>query len=311
MEFRHLLYFLKLADILSFTRAAEQLHITQPTLSHFIKKLESQVGARLFERVGRNVRLTPAGSTLQEYAQKAIRELDSAATAITELQGLVKGSVAIGVNQPFNSLLIPPIVSKFSTAYPGIHVTVQQMSKRIMEERLFNAELDFGISYKPSFTEKVQAEDLFDEVTMLIVGKGHPLYGVKRIELAQLGNLPLAMLTPEFSVRSLVEDAFATFKGKPLIRIENNSVDAILETVRYGKLATILAPGKPSTMRGLHCIELHPAFKRTAAIFWCRTRYRSGAARALADLITETYAGPLGHHPRPARATARSRKVSV
>lgn len=311
MEFRHLLYFLKLADILSFTRAAEQLHITQPTLSHFIKKLENQVGARLFERVGRRVRLTPAGRTLQEYAQKAMRELDSAATAITELQGLVKGSVAIGVNQAFNSLLIPPIVSRFSTAYPGIHMTVQQMPKRIMEERLFNAELDFGISYKPAATDRVQAEDLFHETTMLIVGKGHPLYGAKRIDLAQLGDLPLAMLTPEFSVRSLVEDAFATFKRKPLIKVENNSVDAILETARYGKLATILAPGKPSTMRGLHCIELHPAFKRTAAIFWCRTRYRSDAARALADLIMETYAGAPEGRPRRPRATARSHQAPV
>jgi LysR family cyn operon transcriptional activator len=311
MEFRHLLYFLKLADILSFTRAAEQLHITQPTLSHFIKKLEDQIGARLFERVGRSVRLTPAGRTLQEYAQKAIHELDSAAAAITELQGLVKGSVAIGINQAFNSLLIPPIVSKFSTAYPGIHVTVQQMPKRVMEARLFNAELDFGISYKPSITERVHGEDLFDEATMLIVGKGHPLYGIKRIELAQIGDQPLAMLTPEFSVRSLVEDAFATFGGKPLIRVENNSLDAILETVRYGKLATIIAPGKPSTMRGLHCIELLPAFKRTAAIFWCRTRYRSTAARALADLITETYAGSPKSAPRRPRAAGRSRKTSV
>jgi hypothetical protein len=89
--------------------------------------------------------------------------------------------------------------------------------------------------------------------------------------------------------------------------VENNSLDAILETVRYGKLATILAPGKPSTMRGLHCIELHPAFKRTAAIFWCRTRYRSGAARALADLITETYTKPAERRPRRPRAAARSR----
>lgn len=289
MELRHLRYFVTLAETLHFRRAAERLHVTQPTLSHQIRTLEGRIGTKLFDRIGHKVHLTPSGRIFREHAQRALKEVEAAATAIVELQGLLQGTLAMGVFQSFSSYLLPPVLREFHTKYPGIHVVVRQLPKREMEQCLLNGELDLGFAYAPTEAERVEAEELFDESVVLIVGKRHPLYGRKRIQTSSLHEHPLVLLTPEFPSRQMLDTLFSGMAHKPHIVMEINSNEAILETVRCSRLATILAARGPRAIRGLHCIDLEPAITRTAAIFWRRGGHRSTAALAIADLIRAAY----------------------
>src|SRR4051812_13647560 len=95
IELRHLRYFLAVAESSHFTRAATQLHVTQPTLSHQIRKLEGQLDLALFDRIGRRIRLTAAGELLLPHAQRVIRELHAAQSALGELRGLKRGKLAV------------------------------------------------------------------------------------------------------------------------------------------------------------------------------------------------------------------------
>lgn len=294
MELRHLRYFLTIAETRSFTRAAALLHLTQPTLSHQIKQLERELGTVLFDRVGRSVRLTEPGVLFRQHAERALRDLQGAAAALAELEGLAQGTLKIGVFQSFNSSLLPPILGQFAERYPAVHVAVRQLPTREMEERLVRGELDLGIAYVQPGSERITAEQLFDERMMLVVSESHPYAGRAEIELKQLADQPLALLSAEFPSRQLLLDWFRESGYQPRVTVEINSTDAILATVRCSRLATIQTERMAGAVQGLRCIPLKPALRRTVAILWRREGYRPAAARAIADMIRAAYTAQSG-----------------
>lgn len=287
MELRHLRYFLAVAETLSFTRAANQLHVSQPTLSHQIAQLEEQIGSTLFERIGRRVHLTQSGETFREYARRALKEVHSATTAISELEGLLQGRLTIGVFESFSSSLLPPLLAQFAERYPGIHVTMRQLPTGQLEEQLEKGSLDLGLAYAPPATEGIVAEKLLDERLVLVVGAKHRFVGRRRIELAALDGEPLILLTTEFPSRRLLDGRFAAVGVKPRIVMEINSIQATLAIAACTNLATILSGRMAKMVPGFHCIELVPTITRTVALFWRRGGYRTKAARALAELIEQ------------------------
>ncbi|MCC6531560.1 MAG: transcriptional regulator CynR [Burkholderiales bacterium] len=291
MELRHLRYFLAVADTLSFTRAANQLHVSQPTLSHQIAQLEAEIGSTLFDRIGRRVHLTQSGETLRAYAQRALKEVHSATTAISELEGLMQGRLTIGVFESFSSSLLPPLLAQFAERYPGIHIAMRQLPTGQLEGELEKGILDAGVAYAPPASEGVIAEKLFEERLTLVVGPKHPFARRSRINLSALDGQPLTLLTTEFPSRRMLEARFASAGAKPRIVLEINSIQAILATVSCTQLATILTERMAKAVPGLHCIELAPAITRTVALFWRRGGYRTKAARALAELIQQSYGG--------------------
>ena len=120
IELRHLRYFLAVAEAAHFTKAASILHVTQPTLSHQIRQLEGQLNLALFDRIGRRVKLTAAGEVLLPHARRVLRELDEAQSALSELHGLKRGELKVGIVQTVNACVIPEIVARFSAAHSGI-----------------------------------------------------------------------------------------------------------------------------------------------------------------------------------------------
>src|SRR5215217_5073460 len=123
IELRHLRYFLAVAETAHFTKAARRLHVTQPTLSHQIRRLEGQLNLPLFDSVGRRVRLTTAGELLAPFARRVMRELNDAQTALGEMHVLRRGVLRVGIVQTVNASVIPEIVAKFAAAHPGICLT--------------------------------------------------------------------------------------------------------------------------------------------------------------------------------------------
>ncbi|MFI4875698.1 MAG: LysR family transcriptional regulator, partial [Blastopirellula sp. JB062] len=128
MELRHLRYFLAVAEHCHFRNAAEELLVSQPTLSQQIKDLEKEIKAPLFERVGRRVLLTQAGETFQDYAQRALDILDEGQAAINEFDDLLRGRLTVGVVQTVNAYLIPPIVARFTSNHPQVSLKIEELS---------------------------------------------------------------------------------------------------------------------------------------------------------------------------------------
>ncbi len=163
MEFRHLRYFLAVADALHFTKAAQGLPVSQPALSAQIKQLEQEVGVPLFDRVGRSVQLTRAGAIFREHARRALREMELAQVAIAEEEGLQRGTLTVGVVQTVNAYLIPEIVSRFSTLHPRVVLKFDELSGPEIEAGVTNGLLELGIGFVPAGSDRIESQLLFEE----------------------------------------------------------------------------------------------------------------------------------------------------
>ncbi|HEX2054945.1 MAG TPA: transcriptional regulator CynR [Nitrospiraceae bacterium] len=286
MELRHIRYFLAVAETLHFRRGAERASVSQPALSQQIKQLEEEVGAPLFERLGKSVRLTRAGAVLLEHARRALRELESARATIAAEEGLRCGTLPVGVLQTVNAYLIPEIVSRFAQAYPDVSLTVEELSGLQIEEGIASGHLDAGIGFIPPSLEKLESDTLFEEDLVLITPQRHRLAKRSRIAIADLADEPLVLLPQTFCARRLIDETFQAATVRPTVAIEMNSIEGILATIRAGARATILprlSLGIKPTGR-LRAIDLiNPTPRRRVGLLWRRGGYRSPAAQAFAE----------------------------
>ena len=292
LKLRQLQYFLAVADTLHFTRAAQALFVTQPTLSHQIAELEAHVGARLFDRAGASVRLTSAGALFRAYASRALKELMAGRTALDELEGLLRGALHVGVIQSFSRALLPPILGAFLRGHPAIQVRVEEMPAAAIEQRLAAGLLDIGIAFAPATLEETLLEPLLDERLLLVVGPGHALAGRAQVRLAELDGARLALLTTDFSTRRLIDRYFEAAGAKPEVACETNSIEVILGAVSDGPLAAVIperaigAAGRD----GLRLIAItDPVPVRTSALLWPRHSYRTMAARTFGQMMRDRF----------------------
>jgi len=158
---------------LSFSRAAEELSISQPGVSFHIKGLERAFDQQLFERVGRRLYLTDAGRTLYEYAQRLSLIEEEAQVALEELNGLQSGLLVVGASATIGIYLLPEAVGEFKKRHPGIKVSLRVGNKRHTVERLLRNELDFGLVAGPVDESSLVTEPYLNAELVVIVSPSH------------------------------------------------------------------------------------------------------------------------------------------
>jgi LysR family cyn operon transcriptional activator len=294
IKLRQLQYFLAAADTLHFSKAAEQVFVTQPTLSHQIAELESHVGMSLFDRSGKSVRLTEAGRLFAAHAARALRELESGWTELRELEGLQRGELNIGTNQSFLRTLFPPVLGQFMKRYPAIRLDIQEMTATEIERRLAAGTLDVGIAFAPTVLEDTELEPILQERLFLVVGPGHHLASRDSVALKELGGEPMVFFSREFSTRTLVQRYFDDAQAQLNLVCETNSIDVMLGVVRETGIATILPEGTIPRGGDVRRIAIRdPELVRVSAVLWARHGFRSFAARTFAAMVREHFLSEL------------------
>jgi LysR family transcriptional regulator, cyn operon transcriptional activator len=290
IKLRQLEYFLAVAETLHFSKAAEQVFVTQPTLSHQIAELETHVGMPLFDRAGKTVRLTEAGRLFAIHASRALKELESGWTELRELEGLQRGDLNIGASQSFVRKLFPPLLGEFMNRYPAIRLNIQEMTATEIERRLAAGPLDLGIAFAPSVLEDTELEPILEERLLLVVNPAHPLAKFEKIALRQLDDQPMVFFTKEFSTRQLVGRYFENAGTRLNLVCETNSIEVMLGVVQQTQVATILPEGtivRGSDVRALPIVE--PELVRVSALLWSRHSFRSFAARTFAAMVRQHF----------------------
>lgn len=298
-ELRHLRYLLAVAEHGSFTRAAEELRISQPTLSQQVKQLERTVGAQLLDRTGRRVRLTDAGETYAHHARRALRDLAAAERAVLDVADLSRGALRLAMTPTFTAYLIGPLIAAMHTRHPHITLDVTEMTQDRIETALLADELDLGIAFAGGHLPGITGETLFTETLSLVVGAEGP--GAPRtLPVGDMAERPLALLSPDFATRGHIDAYFARHGVTPRIRVEANSLQALTEIVRRTPIATVLPDAITDEHPHLVPIPLEPALPaRTVTLLRRANGYRTAAARAFTrltrDLVRERgYAPPSG-----------------
>jgi LysR family transcriptional regulator, cyn operon transcriptional activator len=300
---RSLEYLLAIAQYGSYTRAAEALHVSQPTLSQQIKQLEQSLDSVLVDRSKRNVRLTDAGEIYLRHARRAWHELDMATRAIHDVEDLSRGSLRIGWN-PITDFLACSLLARFNSQYPGISVTTMEMPQDHIESALAEDRIDIGVAFSrpPSpqrFDRETETRVLFEEPLCVAVGNAHPRAGqTKPISVEELGRERLVMLHSEFALRRHIDEYCHEHGIHSPISIETDSLAVLLEMVQVGSLATVL----PETIVYHHCgiygIPVVPEIPRKAISVICRNGdYKSPACQAFGALALDWAARRLQDTP--------------
>ena len=286
MELRHLRYFDAVAETLNFTRAAERLHITQSTLSHQVKQLEEELGTLLFDRGGKQVRLTEAGEVLRSHMSPALQQIDQGVQALRGPGGAITGSIRLGTTSSFNTRMVPQCVATLLNAYPGIEVNVAELAAGQILKRLRAGQLDIAVAYPPAEGSDLWFEPLYREELRLVVGIGHPLARRRRVRLVELHNVRMVLLPPQFLTRKLLDECFAQAGAKPLVVAQLNSVAPMIELIRQTDLAGIITETAVSSTIDLRVIPLEdPTPIRTPGMLWPKGATRSPVLRHFAEII--------------------------
>jgi DNA-binding transcriptional LysR family regulator len=210
MTLRQFEVFLAIARARSFRRAAEVLHLSQPALSQHVRELEGDLEARLFDRLGRTVHLTEAGRILEEHATRIFATLTDARHAIADVQGLQRGTLAIGASTTPGIYVLPGLLGIFRQRYPGIQVTLQIGNSEQIGALVRAGELDLGVvggggtrSAEASLAARVEDE------LVLIVGPEHAWARRREIGPAELAGEPLLLREPGSATRQVTERALS------------------------------------------------------------------------------------------------------
>ncbi|RMI33451.1 transcriptional regulator CynR [Nocardia stercoris] len=296
MELRHIRYLLAVADHGNFTRAAESLHVSQPTLSQQIRQLERRLGVPLLDRSGKTVRLTDAGVAYTHHARLALRDLDAGERAVHDVNDLSRGHVRVAVTPTFTTYLIGPLVHRFRGAYPGITVSVHETTQDLMEADLLADRIDVGIAFAGTHAAGVEATALFVETLCLVVDPRHPLAGTRSLPVGELADIPLGMLSRTFATRLHIDDYFEECAVVPRIAVESDSVSTLLELVRLGSLATVLPCATTRVHTDLRRVPLTPDLPtRTVVLLRRGSAYHSAAARAFTATAVAFADEPMNH----------------
>ncbi|PBJ10183.1 LysR substrate-binding domain-containing protein [Flavobacterium sp. ACN6] len=240
MELRQLKYFVRAAELLNFTQAAEDLYITQSTLSHQIKELETSLNVLLFDRIGRRVKLTESGEIMLEYARRTIRQAEEGKQVLMDLNNLKTGKIIIGSTYGLVNLLLQS-ATEFNEEFPDIQIQIVLGSTSDLMQKIRSYEIDCMLSFMPSSDDnQLDVIPLFSANLSLIVHKSHPLSTLKKITFQKIAALPLVLPSESYSIRNFLDETLLKNNTKLNAKIEINDIHSLLELVNTKKWATIL-----------------------------------------------------------------------
>lgn len=290
---RCLQYLLAIAEHGSYTRAAEALHVSQPTLSQQIKQLEASLGVLLVNRSGRTIRLTDAGEIYLRHARRAWGELDAGTRAISEVQDLSRGSLRLGWT-PITDYLTCSLLVSYNNLYPGIRLSTFEMPQDDVEAAVAEDNIDVGIVFsKPLPTAQllnnIKTEMLFREDLCLAVADDHPRAEQRQPVCArEIEQVSLILLNTDFVMRNHIDLYFHEFGIVPYIAMETDSLSVIINMVQSGQLATVLPHSIVRSQCGIHSIPISPQLPPKAITMICRKNgYTSEACRAFTALALD------------------------
>jgi LysR family hydrogen peroxide-inducible transcriptional activator len=241
MEVHQLRYFCAVAETGSFTRAAEREQVAQPSLSQQIMKLEEELGVRLFDRLGRAVRLTDPGQVFLPRARTILSELRAAKEEVAERQSTVSGAVCVGVIPTIAPYFLPARIAVFSRRYPQASITVVEDVTVHLLDRLRGGLVDLAIMALPARGHDLECFPLLTERLFAILPKGHDLARRRSVMMKELRQEPFLLLRDDHCFRETAIEVCKRARIMPQIVFESGQFSSILGMVAAG-LGISIAP---------------------------------------------------------------------
>jgi DNA-binding transcriptional LysR family regulator len=256
VTFRQLRVFEAVARHLSYSRAAEELYLSQPAVSMQIRQLEESVGLPLFEQLGKKVYLTEAGREMFRYSREISRQLVEAENVLQELKGMKRGKLVISMVSNAN-YFIPRLLSVFCQQLPDVTVNLDVANREKLLRQLADNEMDLGIMGQPPEEAELLAEPFLDNPLVVIASPTHPLVAERHIPVERLGGETFLVRERGSGTRMAMERIFTQHGIKPPSGMEMSTTEAIKQSVQAGMGLAVVS---------LHTIELELETGRLAVL---------------------------------------------
>jgi DNA-binding transcriptional LysR family regulator len=254
---RQLRTFKTVADLNSFSLAAQQLRLSQPSVSYQVKELEETIGLPLLDRLGKGVHLTEAGSVLYSYARRILDVLDEAGLALEEMRGIKRGNLRVGASTTVGIYLLPAALGAFKKLHPGLVISLEIGTRARVQEQVLRNELDLAVVGPALKDPDLAILPFVSDELVVIAPAGHKLAGRRGLVLKDLEGQPFVMREPASGSRSSFEQVARKAGAKLDVAMELGSNGAIKHAVESGLgLAVISRYACALELSGARLVEL-------------------------------------------------------
>lgn len=281
MADRRLQVFYAVGKHLSFTRAADQLFMTQPAVTFQVKQLEEHFNTRLFERRQGRVALTPAGRLVMDYAERILGLSEEMEARVGELTGGMSGRLMLGASTTIAEFILPQILGEFKAVHPQVQTHLTVGNSEFIESRVADHALDLGLIESPPHLATLKSESCCDDELMLICGPEHRLARHRSVNAEQVAAEPYVSREAGSGTREFADEYFRRHGIPPEdldVVMELGSPEAIKGVVQSGTAVAIMSRAtvrKELQLGLLVAIPLQPRLHRTLSIVHPKQRFRS------------------------------------
>lgn len=226
--------FLHTARLGNLTKAAQELHITQPSVSYAIKQLEAQLDVKLFDRLSKGVKLTPEGNAVLDYVEKSFTILQAGESKIQSLKELTAGELRIGASGPIIKHLLLPLLDTFHMEHPAVRIRLSQGKTSDIRTRLKSGQIDIGLVHFPFSDHELDVTHLSDIQDCFVVGQAYQQLVEEPLTAHELAKMPLLLLSAGSSTRQFVEQWFSSQGMDVDADMELSSMDMLIELAGRG-----------------------------------------------------------------------------
>jgi LysR family hydrogen peroxide-inducible transcriptional activator len=275
MEMQQLRYVVAVARTANFSRAAELCHVSQPSLSQQIKKLEDELGERLFDRMKRQAKLTSHGETFLRRAIRILEEVDAVKREATEAQDLLRGTLTIGVLPTIAPYLLPEVMAEFTENFPGVEIVVQEDTTARLLKLALDYEIDFALASQPMQNQRLEVKGLFSEELLLALPPGHPLTRQRTVAAADLEGEQFIVMKEGHCLGDQVLGFCDRRDVKPKISFRSSQLETVQAFVASG-LGISLIPAMAARLKRKNLPEYRslqsPRPERKIVVAWPKQR---------------------------------------
>jgi DNA-binding transcriptional LysR family regulator len=290
MDFDQIRSFQEVARTASFSRAAEKLFRTQPAISAQIRNLESEIGARLFDRTGGRVKLTAGGKLFLQYAEQALAAKRNAIRSVADLERVPRGDLVVSANEATCLYILPQVFAQFKQHYPLVAVSIARNERAATLEAVRSQEVDFGVVSLPLQDPRLAALPLHKDRLVVITPPGHALTRKKTALLEEIAQHPL-LLPKQGRTRDAIDHLFTQHHLRMNISMELDSSELLKRFVAAGVGVGFLVRSNTIAdlrMGTLGVVELDgPRIERNLALVYRKDKLLSRAASAFVEIAQQ------------------------
>ena len=292
MELLQLQYFLQLANLQHVSRAAEKLHISQPSLSATVKKLEGELGAPLFVRKGRNIVLSSYGEVFKTYAEQAILSLENGRQAVSNMKSTDDSTLKLGILSPY---IWNELFSRFSDSNPHVKINRYSIEDYQFYDSLIEGRIDMylgGINFQRNVnTDEIEYLPLYEDDMVLLVHQDHPLASREGIDLRECRGERFISLDDSTSLQQFINNMFDQVRVKPdVVMVCDYTLRDQMVSDKHGvSLTTKLAAKKTEAKNVRYVTVINPTEKRRLGLVWRRGKLLSDSMQKFCDTARDFY----------------------